>query len=252
MAAKYTKILRTIWANTDFVALNASEQRLYMMLFSQPDISACGVLPLMERRWGRLAADTDAASVLDSLRALATCHQPFIETDEETDEVWVRSYLSVDELWKVPNGRKAIDAALSAVASPLLRPRIERVYETLTGTLDETPDRRDRPPQQQAASSKTTTDTGSSSREQSGENCHGTFGNLPPAAAAAIDLLIEHKISQGAHNPTGLRRALRRDLPVEHGPTLTTHLARHPNADTTELAHLLGLNELDLHRLKEA
>lgn len=78
---------------------------------------------------------------------------------------------------------------------------------------------------------------------------------LPEAAAAAIDLLIAHKVATTAKSsPAGLRRKLKVDLPAEHAVDLIGYLDNHPEATPTELAqHVLGLSEIDVFRLaKEA
>lgn len=68
--ARYARVFASIWADPDFCALSSSAQRLYLLLITQPDVSHCGVLPLTERRWARLAADTDADSVRAALDEL--------------------------------------------------------------------------------------------------------------------------------------------------------------------------------------
>lgn len=71
------------------------------------------------------------------------------------------------------------------------------------------------------------------------------------AAAAAISLLIEHKVAlEATRNPAGYRRKLSADLPVEHGEAIRSFLADNPDATPTQIAsQVLGLTELDLHRL---
>ncbi len=77
------------------------------------------------------------------------------------------------------------------------------------------------------------------------------MGGLPAAAAAAISMLIEHKVSTSTKSSAGgLRKTLTRELPGEWGDSLRAHLARRPDANATELAQtVLGLSELDLFRL---
>lgn len=76
-------------------------------------------------------------------------------------------------------------------------------------------------------------------------------GQLPAAAAAALDILIEHKVATEAkHNPKGLRMKLRTDLPIEWASDLISYLDEHPDATVHELAmNVLGLSELDIHRI---
>lgn len=73
----------------------------------------------------------------------------------------------------------------------------------------------------------------------------------PDAAAAAISLLIEHKIATGeARRPTAFRHKMPATLHAEHGPAIADYQAKHPQADAHEIAQrVLGMTELDLHRI---
>jgi hypothetical protein len=232
MAAKYTRLLRSIWRDPDFIALSEASQRLYLLLMSQPDISACGVLPLLEMRWANMAADTDADSVRAALDPLTDGPKPFVMVDFGTLEVWVRSYLKVDELYRVPNGRKAIDAALDAVTSPLLRGHIGTVYRTLCGTHDPTDTRSDRPPQQPAASTYTNANASSQHRDPS--------PNDPPCdeVQAVIDCMVGLRLQQerDIRNPGRYAAALRKELPIEHGAKIAELLGKFPGAPVSALA----------------
>lgn len=235
MASKYSRIFRSIWRDKDFIALPAGAQRLYMLLFSQPDISACGVLPLLVGRWANLAPDTDADSVQADLDALAAGPATLVVTDTGTLEVWVRSYLKHDEMYKVPNGRKAIDAALDAVASPLLREQIERVYGTLTGRVPETLEGRVGPPQQPAASSQQPsppTTTGSRGQQP---DPHGTPSG---AFGEVLDLMVGMRLQseRSIRNPVRYAASLRRDMPAEHGDTIQRLLDGFPTAPASAIA----------------
>lgn len=117
--AQYVKVVRSIWTNAEFVALSPEAQRVYFLLISQPDISHAGVLPLLERRWARLAAGTTTAGVLGSIEELEAAQMIYV--DHDTDEVLVRSYIRYDEMHKVPNGRKAVEKAIDSVISGQLR-----------------------------------------------------------------------------------------------------------------------------------
>ncbi len=78
---------------------------------------------------------------------------------------------------------------------------------------------------------------------------------IDAAAAAAIDLLVEHDIATGrASSPTGWRHTMPARYLTEHGTGLRAHIENHPDATPAEVAQaVLGLTELDLYRLaKEA
>jgi hypothetical protein len=44
MARDYANIVTAIWRDRDFRALTAADQRMYLLLVTQPDISAAGTL----------------------------------------------------------------------------------------------------------------------------------------------------------------------------------------------------------------
>jgi hypothetical protein len=135
--ARYTRIFASIWTDPDFTTLTAHAQRLYLLLVTQPDVSHAGVLPLTERRWARLALDTD----LDSVRAAVTelIHRRFIVTDETTEEVLIRSYIKWDDQWRNPNGWKAVQKARSQVLSKPLADLIDTTLQALTEGGTEAP-----------------------------------------------------------------------------------------------------------------
>jgi hypothetical protein len=56
MARGHGRILTSIWEDSDFLALDEREQRLYLFLISQPNLNHAGLLPLTLRRWSRKAA----------------------------------------------------------------------------------------------------------------------------------------------------------------------------------------------------
>lgn len=100
MARAFGRILNTIWDDPDFLALTASEQRTYLFLISQPNISWSGLLPLTLRRWGAKARGLTAQQILTDLRGLDEAR--FVALDEDTEEVLVRSLMRRDEVWKMP------------------------------------------------------------------------------------------------------------------------------------------------------
>lgn len=119
---RYVRVFTSIWDDDDFRALTERAQRAYMMLISQRDISHAGVLPLAERRWGRLAADTNATSIRQAIDELVNAR--FVVIDESTDELLVRSFVKYDQLYTSPNGLKAVRHAAGQVISKGLRDAI--------------------------------------------------------------------------------------------------------------------------------
>lgn len=257
----YVKLFRSTWQDEDFLALPASAQRAYLMLMSQQDISHCGVLPLTPGRWGRLASDTDADSVrrdIHSLTVPRTLHStlartvpPFVLVDEQTEELLVRSYAKHDDGFRVPNGRIALARAIERVMSVPIRQAALTLAESLVATVGATLPLTLGPPQQPAASSHEPLPAASS--QQPDPSTNGSLNprpvptQLPAAAAAAVDALIEYKVvADSPRRPDRYRSTLQRSLPAEHWPALSEYLTRHPTANALNLAtQVLSMNERD-------
>ena len=236
--AGYVKLLRTIWDDPDFTALDDTVQRLYLLLISQPDITAVGVLPLTAGRWGRLAPNTQPVDIRRNLEVLASAN--FVLLDNDTEEVMVRTYMAHDGLYLSPNGTKALLKALDKVLSDTLRDAVSRTIATLTGggseAPSEAPSQGDASPQQPAASSQEPTTSSQQPRIEPVNNSDLTPA-VVDAAAAAIEILIEHKIRTEKPRMVGPYRAsLLRKLPAEHEPALRAYLAEHPDATAEQLA----------------
>lgn len=119
MSRKYANIMTSIWRDRDFRSLPSGSQRAYLMLVTQPDITAAGTLPLTLGRWAANAPDTTA----DSLRADfgPLLRRRFIVVDERLEEVLVRSFVKWDGGFNNPKRRPSIKEAAQSVASPAVR-----------------------------------------------------------------------------------------------------------------------------------
>jgi hypothetical protein len=115
MSRTYAQFSTSIWRDADFLALPASLQRIYMLLSSQPDISAAGVLPLAVNRWAGKAPDTTPGDIVEGLRGLAD--QRFIVFDRDTEELFVRSFVRWDNGYKNPKRLHAIRDAADQIES---------------------------------------------------------------------------------------------------------------------------------------
>lgn len=119
MARNFAPIYTAIWQDRAFRALTGAAQRMYLLLVSQPDISAAGTLSLTVRRWAAMAADTDPKTVGGALRELVDAG--FIAADQTTEELLVRSFVRWDKAYGNPKRRPAILAAAGTVGSAALR-----------------------------------------------------------------------------------------------------------------------------------
>ena len=132
----YVKLQRSIWTDTDFTALSDKAQWVYLMLISQPDMTHVGIVPYMPARWCRLTLTATLESTLAA--TLELVERNYVVIDEETGELWVRSYLVHDEAYKLTNGKKSLENAHSKVYSPRLRNLIREVLATVDVTVDAT------------------------------------------------------------------------------------------------------------------
>ena len=118
MGRPYAKLFRDIWTDGDFLSLSPETRYVYMFLFSQPDLNAAGVLPLLPGRWSRMAAITTDA-MRGALRILDKHEYALI--DEGTEELLIRTYVRNDELWRIPNTLYSVVRDAARTVSPFLR-----------------------------------------------------------------------------------------------------------------------------------
>jgi hypothetical protein len=129
------RIFTSIWKDGDFLSLPPSAQRLYMFLLSQPELTYCGTMPLRPARWVPKAAGLSLADIEHDLKELEgsayppgnpaqpapgpePLRSPFVITDSETGELFVRSLLRRDNAWKQPNLLKQAMDASEEIESP--------------------------------------------------------------------------------------------------------------------------------------
>ena len=114
MSRKFGKVMTTIWQDPDWEALSDEAMLLYVLMISQHDISAAGVVTIAERRWKRfLDHGSDAID-----RALAELEAAtFVVVDEDTAEVLVRTFIKHDGRLQnsklAPSVHKAVQTPMS-------------------------------------------------------------------------------------------------------------------------------------------
>ncbi|MEV0619550.1 hypothetical protein AB0I81_39970 [Nonomuraea sp. NPDC050404] len=126
------RVFVRIWDDEHFLALSPNGQRFFLFLLSQADLTYCGTLILRERKWASKARGLTVADVCDALAELAkppalnpsgnpslnpSANPPaagaLIVTDEDTEELLIRSLIRLDRIWKEPNlMRSARNSAL--------------------------------------------------------------------------------------------------------------------------------------------
>ena len=137
MAREHARLLVSIWDDDDFVSLTTASQTVYLALISSPDLSWCGVAPLLPKRLVRNASDFTERKVKAAMETLATAR--FLIIDHDTAEVLVRSYVRHDGILKQPNVTKALVRAMDRVHSDPLR---EAVKDELGRLMSEESDLR--------------------------------------------------------------------------------------------------------------
>jgi hypothetical protein len=111
-----------IWSDEEFCKLSGSAQRRYWQLYSQPNISLCGVVAYTPGRWSRQCCDDGEEQILADLEALSDAH--YIIVDFDTEEIFVRSFMRSDHVWPNPKIRGAAIASVTSVLSTVLRDAI--------------------------------------------------------------------------------------------------------------------------------
>ena len=97
------RIFTSIWNDPHFLSLDVSAQRLYFFLLSQDDLTYSGIMPLRPRRWRPTAAGLTVADIELGLKAMEASPRRFVILDEDAEELFVRSLLRRDGIWKQPN-----------------------------------------------------------------------------------------------------------------------------------------------------
>lgn len=124
MARDYAQIRTDIWADDHWRTLTPGAQWLYMHLLTAPSLTHAGVADWRPTRIAHLAGHLTAADVRKYAAELEG--QRFIVTDDDTEEVLIRSFLRHDGLLQNPNLWKSLGASFGDVYSPALKAGIAR------------------------------------------------------------------------------------------------------------------------------
>jgi hypothetical protein len=203
MARQYAKIKLSIWKDDDYRALGPMEQWLYEALVSQPDLSLCGLIILRPHRWARLAAGLTAETVDGLLTNLEESR--YLCIDRDSEEVLIRTFVKHDGgtgNWKV---RKGIESAIEKVESDRLRAIVQAQMDEL-GDSEAPPIGDaigdaigDRLPIDAQSDSQSDAQSDAQSHQLPTATATATVNQqlptLPPAAAAAVEILIQHRVS---------------------------------------------------------
>ncbi|GAA2159230.1 MULTISPECIES: hypothetical protein [Glycomyces] len=123
MARSEARIKCRIWDDDDFLALDGPEKLVYLFVISQPDLTHNGVLPLRLKRWAKKLKFT-VAQLEKVLLNLETAR--FIVVDHDEEELFVRSFLRNDEVYKQPKVMLSSMRQLGEISSALIRREVAR------------------------------------------------------------------------------------------------------------------------------
>lgn len=120
MAREYAKIRTDIWSDEDWRCVSASEKLLYFVLLTHSTLSYVGVA---DWRPNRLAPLVDESWSEAEVRRVAELleERHLIVTDDDTEEVLVRSFIKHDGVMKQPRLAVSMASAFAGVASQFLR-----------------------------------------------------------------------------------------------------------------------------------
>ena len=126
MARSHARILLSAWQDQDFTSLTVDEQWAFFLVISQADLTHCGTIAYIPKRWARLASDCPVERITAAVEALEA--RGMFVVDRDTDELWVCSFVKHDGLLSQPNMVKAMRSAAANVLSPIIRAGIQRRY----------------------------------------------------------------------------------------------------------------------------
>lgn len=115
MPRTFARLRTRIWHDPEFLERTAGAQRLYMLLISQDTLNLCGVTAYTPKRLSRLASNTTPAAVAKDLRELDK--HGFVIVDDDTEEIWVRTFLKWDGVLDTPNSVIAMSRDYATIRS---------------------------------------------------------------------------------------------------------------------------------------
>ena len=119
MARDHAQVRLDLWNDDDFRVLTRAAQLLYIQLLTSATLNYAGVADWRPKRIAPLSGDGTPADVEAAAAELE--RGLFIVTDNDTEEVMVRSFLKHDGLLQKPNVTKAMISAFGAISSSKLR-----------------------------------------------------------------------------------------------------------------------------------
>lgn len=133
MARDHARVLVAVWGDRDWRALPSQAQRVYILALSQPGLTYAGVAPYSVGGWAKLATDTSQNAIRKAVNALE--ERRYVVVDEETDELFIRTFVRHDNVLRFPNVAVAMARAYHQIVSPEIRHRfLIEIRELANGT----------------------------------------------------------------------------------------------------------------------
>lgn len=129
MPRDHSRVNLTIWNDPDFRALPPAAQHLYLMLWTAPELSYCGVHDWRPARMTGLSRGFSAEHIETVAQCLEAHH--FFVIDRETEECLIRSWARFDGLMKQPKMAVSFAYAYTATASSTIRQVLVREVQKI-------------------------------------------------------------------------------------------------------------------------
>jgi hypothetical protein len=119
MARDHARFQTAIHHDPDWRKLDVNSQHTYWMLTTSKDLSYCGVIDYIPKRWTEFAAGLTDTKIKASVRILERAR--YVVVDRKTDELLVRSFIRHDKVLARRNMGNACGRALGNVHSQVIR-----------------------------------------------------------------------------------------------------------------------------------
>lgn len=119
MANAAGMLKESIWRDKAFRALPRAAQATYAQLLSQKELDRAGMQPLQVAKWAKGCDACTAEDIMADLKVLQD--RRFVFFDEDTDELFIRSYMRHCDITRYPNILKNAMRCATLVASEAIR-----------------------------------------------------------------------------------------------------------------------------------
>lgn len=118
MPRDYGLVQTSIWSEMSVQCLTVEEQRAYLLVYLQPNLNRCGVVPFTLRRWAGMSQGDTPKRLRAALAGLES--RRMVAIDENTEELFVRTYVRWDGLLTQPQVVGAMVRDFRTIGSPTL------------------------------------------------------------------------------------------------------------------------------------